>query len=323
MATTVAPRHALAPGLALALLSAATFGTSGVGAKALIAAGWSPGAAVLARLGGGAVILLVIGTVVHRGRWPVDRTALRTLLLYGSVAMAGTQFAYFNAVRTLDVGVALLIEFLAPVLLLAWTTLRTRTLPSVPTAVGAAVAIAGLVLVIDPRGAGPLDAVGVAWALAAAVGLSGFFVLSARDRSGLSALVMAAGGMTVGALLIGAAGLAAVIPLRFTTGRTLLAGTEVAWWVPALWLVLVATVLAYLTGIGAISRLGTRVASFVGLTEVLAATLIAWVVLAELPGPIQLAGGILILVGIVLVQRGDTASTDDTRGEDAEPTWNP
>lgn len=317
MAPSVTPRRSLAPGLTLALLSAVTFGTSGVGAKALITAGWTPGAAVLARLGGGAVVLLVAGTLVHGGRWPVDRAALRALLLYGSVAMAGTQFAYFNAVRTLDVGVALLLEFLAPVLLLAWTTLRTRTLPTAPTALGAVVAIVGLVLVIDPRGAGPLDAVGVAWALAAAVGLSGFFVLSARDRSGLSALVMATGGMTVGALLIGAAGLVGLVPLRFTTARTVLAGAEVAWWVPTLWLVLVATVIAYLTGIGAISRLGTRLASFVGLTEVLAAVLIAWLVLAELPGTVQLLGGTLILIGIVLVQRGDRTP------EDAEQPWNP
>ena len=321
-----APQRAFASGLALALLSAATFGTSGVGAKALINAGWTPGAAVLARLGGGAVVLLVVGTVVHRGRWPIDRSAVRTLLLYGAVAMAGTQFAYFNAVRTLDVGVALLIEFLAPVLLLAWTTLRTRTLPSRATMLGAAVAIAGLVLVIDPRGAGPLDPVGVAWALAAAVGLSGFFVLSARDRSGLSALVMATGGTTVGAVLLGAAGLTGLIPVRFTTEPATLAGVEVAWWIPTLWLMLVATVLAYLTGIGAITRLGTRVASFVGLTEVLAAVLIAWVVLAELPGPIQLVGGTLILLGIVLVQRGDRTGDDPgitgAGAEDTGTTWN-
>jgi drug/metabolite transporter (DMT)-like permease len=106
-----------------------------------------------------------------------------------------------------------------------------------------------------------------------------------------------------------------------------LAGVEVAWWVPTTWLVLVATVLAYLTGIGAISRLGTRVASFVGLTEVLAAVLIAWVVLSELPGPIQLVGGTLILLGIVLVQRGDqqddATPTSGDGAEDTATTWNP
>jgi drug/metabolite transporter (DMT)-like permease len=303
MTGTLPRPRTLATGLTLAILSAVTFGSSGVGAKALIASGWTAGGAVLVRLSGAAVILLLVGTVVYRGRWPLGPGAGRTLFIYGAVAMAGTQFAYFNAVRTLDVGVALLIEFLAPVLLLAWSAARTRTLPPAATLAGAAIALVGLVLVIDPRGAGPLDPVGVLWALAAAVGLSTFFVLSSRDSSGLPALVMAAGGTTVGALLIGLAGLVGLVPIRMTTQQAVLAGSEVAWYVPALWLVLLATVVAYLTGIGAISRLGTRVASFVALTEVLAAILIAWVVLSELPGRTQLIGGILIVGGIVAVQQ--------------------
>ena len=309
---TVQRPRSLASGLSLALLSATVFGSSGVSAKALMEAGWTPGGAVLARLAGGAAILLVVGTVVYRGRWPLGPGSLRVLLIYGAVAMAGTQLFFFNAVRTLDVSVALLIEFLAPVLLLCWTALRTRTLPARLTLAGAVVALAGLVLVIDPRGAGPLDTVGVAWALGAAVGLSAFFVLSSRDSSGLSALVMAAGGMLVGAIIIAGAGLVGVLPVRMATQRTLLAGIEVAWWVPASWLVLVATVVAYLSGIGAITRLGTRLASFVGLTEVLAAVLIAWLVLAELPGAPQLGGGILILGGIVLVQRDSRAALQAT-----------
>lgn len=307
MSVAIERPRSVARGLGLAVLSAATFGSSGVGAKALIEAGWTSGGAVLVRLGGAAVVLILLGTVHYRGRWPLRAGSGRVLVLYGTVAMAGTQFAYFSAVRTLDVGVALLIEFLAPVLLLAWSALRTRRLPAGMTLAGAAIALTGLVLVIDPRGAGPLDPVGVAWALAAAVGLSAFFVLSSRDSSGLPALVMAAGGTTVGALLIGAAGLAGLIPLRMTTDATVLAGSEVSWWVPALWLVLVATVTAYLSGIGAITLLGSRVASFVGLTEVLAAVVIAWLVLAELPGTAQLLGGILILTGIVLVKRDDRA----------------
>lgn len=311
MSTMVDRPRALASGLTLALLSAVFFGSSGVSAKALIEAGWTAGGAVLARLAGSAVVLLVVGTIVYRGRWPLRPGAVRTLVIYGAVAMAWTQFAYFAAVRTLDVSVALLIEFLAPVLLLGWTALRTRTLPARITLTGAAVALTGLVLVIDPRGAGPLDPVGVAWALGAAVGLSAFFVLSSRDSSGLPALVMAAGGTLVGAIVIAAAGLIGLVPIRMTTRPTLLAGAEAAWWVPTIWLVLVATVAAYLTGIGAISRLGTRVASFVALTEVLAAVLIAWVILSELPGTPQLIGGILILTGIVLVQRDAGAAIVD------------
>jgi len=320
MTTSLDQSRTVASGLALALASAVTFGSSGVGAKALIASGWTAGGAVLVRLGGAAIVLLLIGTVVYRGRWPVQPGAARTLFLYGAVAMAGTQFAYFNAVRTLDVGVALLIEFLAPVLLLAWTAVRTRTLPAAATLAGATVAIGGLALVIDPRGAGPLDPVGVIWGLAAAVGLCAFFVLSSRDSSGLPALVMAAGGTTVGAVLMGLAGLVGLVPIRITTEQTILAGNTVPWVFPALWLVLVATVVAYLTGIGAISRLGTRVASFVALTEVLAAILIAWLLLSELPGPMQLIGGILILLGIVTVQQRDQRDQRDQRNQRRQRT---
>lgn len=303
--TATRPSAPMRSGLALALLSAASFGSSGVGAKALITSGWTAGGAVLVRLGGAAIVLVIATTVIHRGRWPLRPGSVRVLLVYGVVAMAGTQFAFFNAVRTLDVGVALLLEFLAPVLLLFWTALRTRALPAVPTLAGAGVAIAGLVLVIDPRGAGPLDPVGVLWALAAAAGLSAFFVLSSRDRSGLPALVMAAGGTSVGAVAIGAAGLVGLIDVTMGTAPTLLAGREVAWWIPSLWLVMVATVVAYLSGIGAITRLGTRVASFVGLTEVLFAVLIAWLVLAELPGRLQAIGGTLIVIGIIIVRQRD------------------
>ena len=301
-AAEVAPRAALSGGLGLALLSAATFGSSGAVAKSLIGAGWSPGGAVLLRLAGAALVLTVAAIARHRTLWPLPAPARRTILLYGVIAMAGTQLAYFNAVRTLDVAVALLLEFLAPVLLLLWTSIRSRTLPLPLTLLGAAVSLVGLFLVVDPRGASDLDPVGVGWGLLAAVGLACFFALSAHGHDNLPPLVLAAGGTLIGAFVIATAGLVGILPLHFTTEATLLAGREVAWYFPGLWIVLVATVIAYLSGIGAIRRLGARIASFVGLTEVLCAVLIAWLLLAELPGPPQLAGGTLIVLGILLIE---------------------
>lgn len=298
----VAPRAALSGGLGLALLSAATFGSSGAVAKSLIGAGWSPGGAVLLRLAGAALVLTLAALVRHRSLWPLRAPARRTIMLYGVIAMAGTQLAYFNAVRTLDVAVALLLEFLAPVLLLLWTSLRSRTLPLPLTMLGAITSLIGLFLVVDPRGASGLDPVGVGWGLLAAVGLACFFALSAQGGDDLPPLVLAAGGTLIGAFVIGSAGLVGIVPLHFTTGTTLLAGREVAWYLPGLWLVLVATVVAYLSGIGAIRRLGARIASFVGLTEVLCAVLIAWLLLAELPGLPQLAGGTLIVLGILVIE---------------------
>ena len=90
-----------------------------------------------------------------------------------------------------------------------------------------------------------------------------------------------------------------------TTGVTY-ADLDVDWWVPLVVLGVVTAAVPYTTGIAASRRLGSRLASFVALTEVLFAVLFAWLVLSELPTPIQLAGGVLIVVGLVAV-RADEA----------------
>lgn len=297
-------------GLVLATVSAASFGSSGPMGKALIEAGWSSAAAVLLRLGGSAVLLLVLALLLERRRLRLDRARLKVLVVYGIVAMAGVQLAFFNAVRTLDVGVALLLEYLAPVLLLAWTSMRARKRPPTPTLVGAGLTLVGLVLVLDLTGAQTVDPVGVAWGLTAAVCLAGYFSLSARQDADLPPLVMAAGGTLVGAVTIGVAGLLGIVELTATTDDALLAGTTVSMLLPAAWLVLVSTSTAYLTGIAGVVRLGSRSASFVSLSEVLFAILVAWVVLAELPGLVQLLGGACILTGIVLIQRYERGAAE-------------
>jgi drug/metabolite transporter (DMT)-like permease len=66
---------------------------------------------------------------------------------------------------------------------------------------------------------------------------------------------------------------------------------------------------AYTTGIAAIRRLGSRVASFVALSEVLSGVLWAWLLLDELPRPVQLVGGVLIVAGVVAVKLGERTVT--------------
>jgi drug/metabolite transporter (DMT)-like permease len=315
-------------GTAMALLSAGAFGSSGPMAKALIESGWTAGAVVLVRLGGAAALLCVVAAVSLRGRWRPGLPALRTLLLYGVVAMAGVQLAFFNAVRTLDVGVALLLEYLAPVLLLVWTAARARSMPRLPTLLGAGLTLVGLAFVLELTGTGSLDPAGVAWALLAAVCLAAFFALSERQDADLPPLVMAAGGTAVGATVIAVAGALGVVPMGFSATAAVLGGTPVSWIVPAAWLALVATVVAYLSGIGGILRLGSRSASFVALSEVLFAVVVAWALLAELPGPAQLIGGVCIVAGIVLIRRQERIGAvprerlvDD--GHDVQPAPSP
>ncbi|MFA9430424.1 DMT family transporter [Egicoccus sp. AB-alg2] len=315
MTSLDAPARTTRFGLPMALVSAFTFGSSGPMAKALIDTGWTAGAAVLVRLGGSAIVLGVVAAILQRGRLRLSSASLRTLVAYGVVAMAGAQLSFFNAVRTLDVGVALLLEFTAPVLLVLWTAARTRRRPPAPTLIGAALTMVGLGFVLDLAGAGGVDPAGVAWGLLAAVCLAAFFVLSERQHDDLPPIVMAAGGTAIGAGVIALTGLLGIVPLGFAAADVTLAGNATTWLLPALWLVLVSTSIAYLTGIGAVRRLGTRSASFVALTEVLFAALVAWALLAQVPGPSQVVGGICIITGIVVVRR-----TEATRAPAAPET---
>lgn len=76
----------------------------------------------------------------------------------------------------------------------------------------------------------------------------------------------------------------------------------------AILLILVGTVFAYLTGVAAARRLGPRLASFMALAEVVFATLVAWLLLAQVPTTLQFTGGLLILAGVVLVRLGERPS---------------
>jgi drug/metabolite transporter (DMT)-like permease len=77
---------------------------------------------------------------------------------------------------------------------------------------------------------------------------------------------------------------------------------RVSWIVPVLELSLVAAVIAYVAGIAAARRLGAKLASFIGIAEVIFAALYAWLLLGQLPSPMQLMGGAFMLAGVILVR---------------------
>jgi drug/metabolite transporter (DMT)-like permease len=307
-------------GLAVALVSAATFGLAGSLASPLLAAGWSPGAVVLVRISVSAVVLGIPAFFLLRRTWRLDRRAGGYLLAYGVTAIAGAQLCFFSAVQYLPVGVALLLEYLAPVLLIGWRWWRTKARPRTAVLVGAGIAMLGMVGVLDLLGPVDIHPLGVAYGLGAAVCLCCYFVLSEQQGVPVPALAVAAGGMTVGGLAIAVAGLTQVLPMHFVITDVVFSGAHVAWWLPLGLLVLVSCVAAYLTGIVAVRRLGSERASFVALTEVLFAVLAAVVLIGQTPSASQLVGGVLVLGGIVVVQRYAAASTAVTSPEPTPPT---
>ncbi|MEO3760794.1 EamA family transporter [Mycobacterium sp. B14F4] len=307
-------------GLFLAVGSAVAFGSSGPFAKSLMAAGWSPTAAVVARLAGGALVMAIFATMVRPGWFRAARRHPRTVLAYGAIPIAGAQLFYYNAVSHLSVGVALLLEYTAPIIVVGWVWATSRRRPTALTLAGVALAVLGIMLVLNVFAGSAIDLVGVGWGLAAAVCAACYFLMSANvnnadDDDGIDPVTLAAGGLIVGSAVVTLLGLTGAMPLTFTTNDAVVAGWTTSWLVPVVALGVVATAVAYTLGIMGIARLRPRFASLVGLSEVMFAVLAAWMLLGEAMTLTQGVGGAIVLVGLVLARAGDRSEAL------AEATW--
>ncbi|MET0735044.1 MAG: DMT family transporter [Microbacterium sp.] len=313
----VAAPRVRSSGIVLAVASALAFSSSGPLVKPLLEAGWSLGAALIVRMGVAGLVLapsLVLAIVRERA---FLRIHWRIILGFGLTAVAGCQIFFFSAMQRMPVAVALLIQYLAPVLLVLLAWVRTRKAPSGLVIAGSLVAIAGLVLVVDISGAS-FDLLGTLFALAAAVCVGAYFLIAERAGEDLPPLALASGGLLVGAALIGILAAVGVLPFVAPPVDVTLGSMTLPWWVPMLWVAAVATSIGYAFGVMAVPRVGSRIASFVGLSEVLFALGFAWLLLGEAPAPIQFAGGALILVGVVLV-RLDASAGESKRAPATAP----
>ncbi|WNF67957.1 DMT family transporter [Streptomyces sp. CGMCC 4.1456] len=300
-------RHGRGMGLGLALLSAVAFGGSGVAAKPLIEAGLDPLHVVWLRVTGAALVMLPLA-VRHRA---LLRRRPGLLAGFGLLAVAGVQAFYFAALSRIPVGVALLIEYLAPALVLGWVRFVQRRPVTRAAAVGVVLAVGGLACVVEVWSGLGFDALGLLLALGAACCQVGYFVLSDQGSDAGSEAPDPLGVIAYG-LLVGAAVLTAVarpwtMDWSVLTGTARMDGTPVAAVVLLAWIVLVATVVAYVTGVVSVRRLSPQVAGVVACLEAVIATVLAWVLLGEHLSAPQIAGGVIVLVGAFIAQSSTPA----------------
>jgi drug/metabolite transporter (DMT)-like permease len=293
-------------GLLIAVVAAATFGLSGALAKPVLESGWSPAAAVTVRVLIGGLALAPVAILSLRGNWAALWRARWRVFAMALIGVAGTQLAYFAAIERIPVGSAVLIEYMAPLLLVAMAWVRTRRSPKAVVLIGSVVALGGLILVVNPGGAAAFDLLGYAMALAAMVGCAIYYLVAAQPSDGLPAVALAGFGLLLGGVLLGLVGLSGLVPFTTSAADVPMFGTQLPWWLPLLIIGVVATAVAYSTSIAASEMLGSRLASFVGLLEVVAATFYAWLLLGEQLSLAQLFGGLLILIGIAFVRSEKT-----------------
>ncbi|MFF3690603.1 DMT family transporter [Streptomyces sp. NPDC002187] len=288
-------------GLGLALGSAFAFGGSGVAAKPLIEAGLDPLHVVWLRVAGSALIMLPVAWR-HRAL-VVRKPAL--LAGFGLLAVAGVQACYFAAISRIPVGVALLIEYLGPALLLGWIRFVQRRPVTRAAAVGVALAVAGLACVVQVWSGLGFDALGLLLALGAACCQVSYFVLADHGTGGDDAadpLGVIAYGLLVGAAVLTLVARPWSMDWALLGGSADMSGTEVPAALLLGWVVLVATVLAYVTGVVSVRKLSPQIAGVVACLEAVVATVLAWVLLGEHLSAPQIVGGALVLAGAFIAQ---------------------
>jgi drug/metabolite transporter (DMT)-like permease len=296
-------------GTTLVLLAALFFSTSGTLGKSAMSAGITPEQVAAARITLAGVVLLAGVALFAPRKLKVRREHAPVLLGYGLLGVAGVQLLYFVAAGRIPVGIAILLEFVSPVLIALWVRfVRRHRLPRSVWG-GIALAMVGLALVAQVWQGMTLDLVGVLAGIGAALCSAGYFLLGERAVADIDPLGLVTWGMVVGAVAI-----CVVAPPWTWPVRLLDVDVEFGAWHPPVWLlmvllVLVATVLAYACGISSLRHLPASVASVLGLVEPVITTVAAWLLIGEELAWPQLLGSAILLGGAYVVQRNSQILT--------------
>ncbi|MFJ8111522.1 EamA family transporter [Streptomyces sp. NPDC096132] len=294
-------------GLGLAVGSAIAFGGSGVAAKPLIEAGLDPLHVVWLRVTGAALVMLPLA-VRHRA---LLRSRPALLAGFGLLGVAGVQAFYFASISRMPVAVALLLEYLAPALVLGWVRFVQGRPVTRGAALGVVLAVGGLACVVEVWSGLRFDALGLLLALAAACCQVGYFVLSDQGSDSgddvPDPLGVIAYGLLVGALVLTVVARPWGLDWSVLGHTADMNGTDVPAWLLLTWIVLIATVVAYVTGVVSVRRLSPQVAGVVACLEAVIATVLAWILLGEHLSPPQIAGGAVVLLGAFIAQSSTPA----------------
>ncbi len=299
------PRHrAAAVGYLLYLPAALMFALNGTVSKQLLVGGVESTRLSQLRVTAAFLVLLVFVTLTRPAALRVKRREWPTLLLYGLAGIAMTQWLYFVAIERLPVGIALLIEFTAPVMVALWV--RFAWHHPVRDAVWGALALSlvGLAMVGQVWEGFALDAIGVAAAFGAGAALAIYYLSGERGVRTRDPVSLTMWGFAAASAMWAVAAPWWSFPWDAVTAVRGEIGPLTAipgWWLVA-YMVLLGTVVPFALILFSLRHLSASQASVVGLAEPLLATVIAWVVLGEALTPVQILGGGIVLAAVLIAE---------------------
>ena len=283
------------------------FAFNGIISKIVLIDGPSAWRLTQIRTGGAFLILLIFHLAFRRNELKTTRAELPWLIAFGVVGVAFVQAFYFVAIERMYVGVALLIEFTAPIWILIF--LRFILKKHVPNSLWYAIVLSfsGLLMITQIWNGLSLDRLGLVAALVDALSLAGYFLIGDRLGKSKSSGAITTWGFGVTTLL-----LLFALPLWsypteiFTKNIKLLGrfdGYTLPGWVLILWIVTMGTVLPYLLVVSGLKILSASTASIFGMIEPVLAGIFAWWWLNESLNAIQLIGCLVVIIGIAIADR--------------------
>jgi drug/metabolite transporter (DMT)-like permease len=296
----------------LTLLGAIFFSFNGVVAKLVLTSGLSSMRLTQVRCGGAFVFLGLYIFLRHRTTLKAKKEDLPLLFAYGIIGFLLVQALYFVAITRLNVSVALILEFTAPIWIVLW--LRFVKHKVVPPLMWLAIFLAfgGLVLIAQVWKGRTLDPIGVAAALLDGIVLAAFFLLGEKlttKRDVESLMVYGFGFASLG--------LAIAMPLWsypteiFSQSMNLqgrFAAFDLPGWVLIAWVIIMGTIVPYLLVVKGLKLLSASTSSVMGMAEPVLAGVFAWIWLSETWNFIQLVGGVTVIIGIILADKARSAA---------------
>ena len=281
-------------GYTFALTAAAFFGVGGIIAKAAFNSGIQPSILAEWRVLFAFIVFLAVFGARNPEQLRIRRSDLPIFAVFGIVGLAGVSLIYYEAIKRIPIGVALVIEYTGPVLLLIYARLRGRTVGG-RLWVAAALAVFGCFFAAGAYDAGlrELNAVGLALAAVDAFLFALYFALGERL------------GQTYGTptLLVWGFGFA-LVGWSIVRPPWLLPWTEttVDGYIQIAAVVVIATVIPFALTLAAVRLIPAARVGLAATLEPVVAAVAAWIALGEHLDPLQIAGGVVVLIGITIAQ---------------------
>ena len=298
-----------ARGYVLYVLAAVLFAFNGTISKSILLSDFDSARLSQLRVTTGFIILLIIVALSRPATLRLRKAELPILLVFGVLGIAMTQWLYFVSIERLPVGVALLIEFTAPIMVALWFRFGMKQPTRRRVWAALVLALVGLALVAQIWQGFTLNTIGVIAGFGAAAALAVYYVLADRQVQGphpRDPVSLTMWGFGAAALFWAIVQPWWSYPWASIAGVGYPLGTQgpgVPIWLLCTYMIILGTVVPFWLVVVALHHIRASQASVVGMTEPLLATFIAWVALGETLGPIQIIGSVTVLVGVVLAER--------------------